>query len=391
MDNLEKQLNNLPKAKLSFFSDIKIRFKLYRLIAKKESAYFNGSFTSKAFRPVPIVLLLLLIVFSLVPAYAYASPEVTRQHVLYPIKQAVEKIEIKLASSPDEKAEVYSKIATHRLEEAEYLSTKEEAYDDEVLRETIEEAIEYSVNAEQEIDADEINNQENNIVEKINKTKEKQVKNLEKVAQNIGLDVEDSILDSIAGAFDYFQSKDNSRNIADKKQPELKLDDSEEEIRDSEEVATSSPERGTTTPLNIKSSSSRGTTVQKNIRQKKESFSDQINAREQLEQIKNNINDLKLDLEDPIYPEEETANLLDRLSSRIEKVENSLDLDDTQGISGQLKSIEALTNNGKHFIKKRNTEEIKELEDESLDKRNELEEKQNNTKSIREEVKNRNR
>ena len=58
------------------------------------------------------VLLMLLII---VPGYAYASSSVTQGHLLYPVKTAIERVELNLSRTPEAQVKTYEKLAERRL------------------------------------------------------------------------------------------------------------------------------------------------------------------------------------------------------------------------------------------------------------------------------------
>lgn len=58
-------------------------------------------------------------------AYAYASPEVTPEHPLYPVRRGIERAEETVAFSPDAKAAARMRRMAHRLAEAERLAARD--------------------------------------------------------------------------------------------------------------------------------------------------------------------------------------------------------------------------------------------------------------------------
>ena len=118
MDNLEKKLNNLPRARLRRRADLRIRFRLYAAILKKrlapEKMRFSWNFRALA----GSVLLLILIV---VPGYAYAGVNVVPGDFLYPLKMKLEEIELSLARKK-KKVEIYAELSAKRLAEAKVLA-----------------------------------------------------------------------------------------------------------------------------------------------------------------------------------------------------------------------------------------------------------------------------
>ncbi len=173
MDNLEKQLNKLPRAKMNRRTDWCLKFKLYRMIIRGKLLAYQKSFSLKTIRPLPVALVILLTVLVAVPGFAYASPSVTREHVLYPVKKAIEKVELSLPASVEVKAKAYAKMADRRLAEAEYLSEQTEEKNNIALRLTIEDAVELSVKAEEKIESENFQTVKVEVKAELNKSFEK--------------------------------------------------------------------------------------------------------------------------------------------------------------------------------------------------------------------------
>jgi len=150
MENFEKYISDLPKAKLSVKADRKIKFRLYKLIAlsKLEDIFSVFSLRSITFnRGVALAFGMLVVIFSATSFYAYASNAVIPGSSLYPIKIAIEKIEQKIAVSNTAKIANYEKISNRRLEEAVSLS-KASATLDPVASNNANENIKNNINAE---------------------------------------------------------------------------------------------------------------------------------------------------------------------------------------------------------------------------------------------------
>ncbi len=54
--------------------------------------------------------------------YAYSSPSVTEGTVLYPVKQSLEKVQLRFVQSPEARAEFHTTMLERRIQEAEILS-----------------------------------------------------------------------------------------------------------------------------------------------------------------------------------------------------------------------------------------------------------------------------
>ena len=92
MDNLEKQLNNLPKKKLGMRADYSLKFKLYKRMWQKNVDMYVRYFSFKRHLSPLIATLVLISLIVGAPGYAYANEKITAVHYLYGVKKAVEKI-----------------------------------------------------------------------------------------------------------------------------------------------------------------------------------------------------------------------------------------------------------------------------------------------------------
>jgi hypothetical protein len=68
-------------------------------------------------------------------AYAYNSPNVLPDHPLYGLRQALERAELQLATSPEKKTQVQAKHLERRIEELEQLLLKQQGKDPEKFKE----------------------------------------------------------------------------------------------------------------------------------------------------------------------------------------------------------------------------------------------------------------
>jgi len=124
MDNLEKIFESLPKKKLGFFADWKIKIDLYRLMffgrLNKTSGVFNWqpSILNKAL----IAAIVLFVIFGATSIFAYANNNIVPGDAIYPLKKVVEKLEQKIAPNKIAKIAVYEKVSVRRLQEALNLS-----------------------------------------------------------------------------------------------------------------------------------------------------------------------------------------------------------------------------------------------------------------------------
>ncbi len=119
MEQFERQLNNLPKYKLTFKSKLITRFKLYRLMLGAN--YPIPALASPYLRYTALSAILLLAVLG--PVFAYSSASVIPGSVLYPIKRSIEKIELSFANTPEKQVTLLAMFAEKRLKEAEYAAS----------------------------------------------------------------------------------------------------------------------------------------------------------------------------------------------------------------------------------------------------------------------------
>lgn len=140
MDKLDKILSSMPKAKFSRQVDIKVKFKLYRLIFLEKLKSFNALPAYKmalAYKGLAFILAVTAI-FSATSIYAYASNDIIPGTPLYPLKIAIEKIEQKIAITSTAKIDNYEKISNRRLQEAVNLSQQENKIVSEKINKNID-------------------------------------------------------------------------------------------------------------------------------------------------------------------------------------------------------------------------------------------------------------
>lgn len=85
------------------------------------------------FQPAFLALVLFLLGSFGAGAYAYESPNVVEDHLLYPIKQGVEKLELRLARSQEKQSAVKLKLVERRLREAEFRAAKKQVLEERFL------------------------------------------------------------------------------------------------------------------------------------------------------------------------------------------------------------------------------------------------------------------
>lgn len=90
------------------------------LRAKGAFGITNAPFFSFA-RTVSLAAVMVLVLSVSVSSYAYASDEVLPDTPLYPVRQALEEVQVRLALSPVQKQEVHKKLAARRVKEVKKL------------------------------------------------------------------------------------------------------------------------------------------------------------------------------------------------------------------------------------------------------------------------------
>ena len=99
----------------------------WRIFAKGFQLYFSRPGAVTRFSAALTVLV--LVFTGSVGTYAYTSDDVNVLHPLYPVKQGIESAELGLAHSPEERARIHLKLALKRMDEAEKLEEREEAFE----------------------------------------------------------------------------------------------------------------------------------------------------------------------------------------------------------------------------------------------------------------------
>lgn len=95
-----------------------------RLFAEMEPVV---SYRHHAFRFAAAGIASLIVVFGTgTSVYAYASPDVSDGHPLYPIKHGIERVQERLALNPDQRAAFHADMMDRRMAEAERLDKDQE-------------------------------------------------------------------------------------------------------------------------------------------------------------------------------------------------------------------------------------------------------------------------
>jgi hypothetical protein len=374
---IEKKLYNLPKVKFSRVADLKLRWRLYiliwqksfkRLLALLELRRLSFAFTAG------FVFLCLIVIL---PGYAYASPDVTRGHFLYPVKKIIESAELKMNYTPIAKINTLEKFASRRLAETIVLnqkdinSNKKEAD----LQSSLKEAVALTTQASKQ--AETILNQPEQakaemIISEARKTHQGLLNNL---AGGVGLKASEDMLDSIALAFEEIKSV--AQEPVNKKLEENIILKNHDIINNNDtKVATTTS--ATTTIIRKEFT---GQKYQKNIKLSKPEIKDRISGTStdaeennsenetklinddwpQTQAIKNNIKNLKDNLKTENYNLEDIKALGDNLDNKITRAEKARDEGRFKEAGEILKKTEALSNNAEYFLKKslKNTNQLK--------------------------------
>jgi len=295
------------------------------------------------------VAFILLFVIGL-SAYAYSAVSVTMSSPLFGLKQAAEGAQLALAASGLPKVEVYTQLANRRLAEAKYLSAFADfkvAYNFELIASAYaQEGADYtpvdSSNLEivQTLKAAEDDNaaaikEANQIIQTdeaasalavIETASTTQETVLSDIAGNVGLK-NDAVTNSVALALEkvknhktaIIKAKENVKAAAASGQKAIKV-----EIKDDED------ENGAEKEPAIKI--------------------DATALASDLEKIKIAWQENQLQFGD--YSEIDVTKLLDRVNSKLDKVQAAIDSGNLNQAQGLLKAAQALQNNGRHFIRK---------------------------------------
>lgn len=338
MINIEEQLNKLPKGKLSRRTDFKLRIAFLKLKLQKQSANFNFSSAFRKMSPAIIAMILLLSLVYL-PYYAYASENVIRGNILYPIKQGIEKIELVLADTPAKKVAVMAKLAERRLAETEKLSEDESMAANDNLAATINEITNLTTEAAFEAKSKLNPDEKKEVDDKIFQIKERQLEKMEKIANKFGLKASDDLLDSLAVNIDDLKKDKQVKNNFSEVLSIVKISTS---TRSHEFLPRVGNKSGSSTVSTSTAAAKRETAGSK-IDEKNISDS-WNNANEQISLLKERL------LSDGIS-ERDFSDLFNKLDDRLTKAQAAINSGNFNQANGLIKSTEALSNNAKHFLR----------------------------------------
>lgn len=348
MYDLEKQLKKLPRVKLRFGANMKIQLKLRVLLWQRKFAQLSNILPIQKIRLVPVIVVIILCLFIILPSYAYASSSVTRGHILYPVKQAIEKVEINFSRSATAKVKTYEKLASRRLAEAEVLSQPE--IEEEVnvaLVETVNEAVRLGSKAQETVKQIPSAVEAEEVQSVIVAAQDKQERALVRIAEQVGIDASETVLDSVALAFQM-----TTKSLQEtKKWPAISSSAADKVLADEE--ATSTEEGMVQKPA-------KSSVLSKPSTPSFSKASSTESARQSFNQLKQDISVLKEDLTDNEFKPKDIQTLYNRLEEKVKKVEDAINNDKFDDAQGLMRTTKALTNNAKHFMKQQNNTEKKD-------------------------------
>lgn len=379
MDNLEKQLNRLPKARLRVGADASLRLKLHLVIWRERLEGFRVWLSPSPRLAVAFLVLIFLFTTLSVPVYAYTSNSVTSEHFLYPVKQTVEKIELGLSLSPESKAETLVKISNHRLDEAVVLSNKKNS---EALQKSLNEVVSLNQKAQDEL----LNAKKDlgvKIDEIIEESKEEQIKKLEKVAVNIGVEAEDDAIENVALTMDFVKSYSKNK----KERPEYRKEnfntfpESDNKKEDGSIATTSEDEKQEALNEKNDKDNKNDESLKKMAEKISPTRQDKKDLENDLEEMKKGVETLKNDLKKEDLKESDVKIMVEKLDNRVEKVEKMIEEEELDDADAVLKSTQAIKNNAKSFIKMKSKTINNQKKDDNKNESNSKNENNNSTRS----------
>jgi len=132
-ESVEQFFKKTSLVKPSLMFRLKMHFRIIHTINKRNISYFSG-FRLLIPKTVSIVLLLIMS-SSITTMYAYNNPNITTGNPLYSLKTGVESIEKIIAFSPEKKAQIFTKLADRRSEEAIIIAEKTGTVNTDVIEE----------------------------------------------------------------------------------------------------------------------------------------------------------------------------------------------------------------------------------------------------------------
>jgi len=362
MDKLEIKLNNLPKARLGWRADLKIKTRLYTVILRKRLASEKMRFSSGSRALAGSLLLLILII---VPGYAYASAAVVPGDFLYPLKIGLEKIELNLARETEKKAEVYAELSARRLAEAKTMieagdgTEADKADKEEKIKNNLDQALSFRARALSGFS----DSGSGATTSKAKAMDERGEAMLINIAQSAGTRAGDDLVDSIALALDRVKNGKSLKNYKeDREETEKRPDDREEGrsafIRVASSTEEEKSEEGRDNERGFNNANGRWA-LDKNGRFSGTSTSPLTGTttadRDDISNLRKGVDRLKKDLRRPEFEQKDVDDLMDRLERKIKKAEEIGETDE-DGAQSLFRSAEALSDNARHFIRKRSVD-----------------------------------
>ncbi len=373
--DLEKQLNNLPKMRLSLGADIKIRFRFFIVLGRKRLSGMTNLFQLKSFslRLAMSMIIGLIVIF--LPIYAYASSQVLPNNFLYPLRISLEQLELKLAGQGERQVKTLIKLADRRLIEAQALSqaTGDVASQSSLIQ-TVNQAVKLDQQATAVIDQIKDEQPKDQAEQALVRARSQQVSKLNQIAGTVGIESDEKTLDAVALALDNLKEKIN--------QPLKKLDENLSILIKEETRASSTEIIKEQAICPGKSSSSdcvkEGNIVSSTTIIKIEDGKNQLEktdlpirqevqkqiATSSFEKLEREINKLKQDLSPSWYEPDDVKILFNRLHKKLDGARQALDEDKINSANGIIKSTRALTNNAESFLKKKHDNNLIENQDE---------------------------
>lgn len=219
MENLEELLSRLPQNKLSRQADLKIKFKLYKIIILNSLAkiFDLSNLRALSFNQAWAMAAVILLICGATSVYAYASNDILPGSQLYPVKIALEKIEQKITTNNTSKIANLEKFSERRLNEAVGLSQKKQESDKkgQKINEDIKRNIATELN-NHELVTNHINNLEDgNDVEALiietKKNDQAEINYLDKIGEYAKTNQNQEILDKVNEAKDKIKKQEYKR------------------------------------------------------------------------------------------------------------------------------------------------------------------------------------
>ena len=134
-NNIEMVFKKTSVVKPSLMFRLKMHFRVIHAIKQQHISYFSGLRLLVPKAVSSSIAILIIMTSGITTMYAYNNPNITSGNPLYTLKIGVENIEKIIAFSPEKKANLFTKLANRRSEEAIAIANKTGAIDTEVISE----------------------------------------------------------------------------------------------------------------------------------------------------------------------------------------------------------------------------------------------------------------